>query len=327
MRQSATASQHGIGGKWLISRKWMQNVADSVCHRGWGLMQAATAIDYEAEIRCLRKHSSQERLVTSNDSTPVVSAAPVLSGAIGEYREFDPPAALEGHFQCVWSNTLRPDAGSLSAVVPDGCVDITWIDGELVVAGPDMAVAVTKLTPGSTVIGARFRPGAASRWLGLPMSEIVGDRVTLSHFWGAAAREIARRIGDASSTAERMRAMQAAFSRLASDIEPPPPDMGFAFHALKTESAGPGIAVILDRLDVSPRTLRRRCQEAFGYGPKTLDRILRFQRFLSLARQSVEPRLADLAFDAGYSDQAHLTREVRRLSGFSPATVLRQFGA
>ncbi|TIW32472.1 MAG: AraC family transcriptional regulator, partial [Mesorhizobium sp.] len=27
------------------------------------------------------------------------------------------------------------------------------------------------------------------------------------------------------------------------------------------------------------------------------------------------------------SDQAHLTREVRRLSGFSPATVLRQLGA
>ncbi|TIM81650.1 MAG: AraC family transcriptional regulator, partial [Mesorhizobium sp.] len=55
--------------------------------------------------------------------------------------------------------------------------------------------------------------------------------------------------------------------------------------------------------------------------------ILRFQRFLNLARQSAEPRLVDLAFEAGYSDQAHLTREVRRLSGFSPATVLRQLGA
>ncbi|TIP82488.1 MAG: AraC family transcriptional regulator [Mesorhizobium sp.] len=263
--------------------------------------------------------------MTSDDNTPVLSGAPILSGAIGEYREFDPPAALEGHFQCAWCNTLRPDAASLSAVVPDGCVDITWIDGDLVVA--DVAVALSALTPGSTVIGTRFRPGAASRWLGLPMSEIVGGRVALSHFWGALAREFAQRIGDASSTAERMRAMQAALSRLAPDVELPPPDMGFAFNALKTESAGPGMAVILDRLDVSPRTLRRRCQEAFGYGPKTLDRILRFQRFLNLARQSAEPRLADLAFEAGYSDQAHLTREVRRLSGFSPATVLRQLGA
>jgi methylphosphotriester-DNA--protein-cysteine methyltransferase len=87
------------------------------------------------------------------------------------------------------------------------------------------------------------------------------------------------------------------------------------------------MAIILDRLDVSPRTLRRRCQNAFGYGPKTLDRILRFQRFLGFARQAEELCLADLAFAAGYADQAHLTREVRRLSGFSPATILSQLGA
>jgi AraC-like DNA-binding protein len=252
---------------------------------------------------------------------------PVLSGAVGDYRESNPPAVLGGHFQCVWSNTLRPDAGSLTAVVPDGCVDIMWIDGELIVAGPDMAVAHSTLMPGSTVIGVRFRPGAASRWLGLPMSEIVGGRVALRHFWGTRASEIAQRIGDAPSTAERIRAIEAALSPLAPGIEPPPPDIGFAFNALKTESAGTGMTVILDRLDVSPRTLRRRCQEAFGYGPKTLDRILRFQRFLNLARRSAEPRLAGLAFEAGYSDQAHLTREVRRLSGLSPATVLKQYAA
>jgi AraC-like DNA-binding protein len=251
---------------------------------------------------------------------------PVLSGVVGDYCEFRPAAALEGHFQCVWSNFVRPEGSCLLAVVPDGCVDIIWINGELIVAGPDMAVAVSALTPGSAVIGARFRPGAASRWLGLPMSEIVDRRVALSDFWGAQARDIAQRVGDASSTTERMRAMEAAFSRLAPAVEPPPPDMGFAFNALKTESAGPGMAVILDRLDVSPRTLRRRCQEAFGYGPKTLDRILRFQRFLSLARQPGGTHLAGLAFEAGYSDQAHLTREVRRLSGLSPATVLRQLG-
>ena len=259
--------------------------------------------------------------MTSEDDTPV------LSGALGEYREFRCPAAIDGHFQCVWSNALLPDRGGLAAVVPDGCVDIIWIDGELMVAGPDVVAALSPLTGGSTVIGVRFRPGAAHRWLGLPMSEISGGQVPLGEFWGARAREIGQKIGDAPSTAERMRAMEAALSGIAPDVEPPPPDMGFAFNALKTESAGPGMAVILDRLDVSPRTLRRRCQEAFGYGPKTLDRILRFQRFLSLARRSEEPRLADLAFEAGYSDQPHLTREVQRLSGFSPATVLQQYAA
>jgi AraC-like DNA-binding protein len=251
----------------------------------------------------------------------------VLSGVAGKYQEFRPAPALEGHFRCIWSNALPREGSHRIAVVPDGCVDITWIDGELVVAGPDMEAAQSPLTPGSTVIGVRFRPGAARQWLGLPMSELLGARVPLRDFWGKHAPAAAERIGDASTIAERMRALETTLCQRASDLEPPKSDMGFVFNALGSESGGPGMAIILDRLDISPRTLRRRCQDAFGYGPKTLDRILRFQRFLGLARRADKPRLADLGFEAGYADQAHLTREVRRLSSFSPAEILSQYGA
>jgi hypothetical protein len=81
------------------------------------------------------------------------------------------------------------------AVVPDGCVDVIWIDGELIVAGPDIVVSVSPITPGPAIVGMRFRAGAARRWLGLPMSHILGERVALSEFWGVRANEIARRIG------------------------------------------------------------------------------------------------------------------------------------
>jgi len=208
--------------------------------------------------------------------------------------------------------------------VPDGCIDLVWTNGEIIVAGPDVAVAVSSIARSSTVVGVRFRPGAASKWLGLPMSEIVGGRVALAEFWGAPAHDIAARMADAESTAERMRALQEGLCRVAIDLDRPAPDMEFVFNALETGSGGPSMATILDRLDISPRTLRRRCCEAFGYGPKTLDRILRFQRFLKLARHGRTQHLAGLAFEAGYADQAHLTREVRRLSGFSPTQVLLQ---
>jgi AraC-like DNA-binding protein len=177
-----------------------------------------------------------------------------------------------------------------------------------------------------TVVGVRFRPGAAQTWLHLPMSEIVDSRIALDHFWGAGAREIAAMMGDAPTTEARMLVLEAAMCRMVKEITPPTPDMGFVFNALKTESGGNGMSVILQRLDTSPRTLRRRCQDSFGYGPKTLDRILRFQRFLRLAREGRELRLAALAFEAGYADQAHLAREVRRLSGLPPTAILTQLG-
>ncbi|WP_348633534.1 helix-turn-helix domain-containing protein [Rhizobium sp. BK251] len=78
-------------------------------------------------------------------------------------------------------------------------------------------------------------------------------------------------------------------------------------------------------LGISERSLRRRCHEVFGYGARTLDRILRFQRFLQQVRATTPCSLAWLAAEAGYADQAHMTREVRDMSGLTPAAVVRQF--
>lgn len=213
------------------------------------------------------------------------------------------------------------------AVVPDGCVDILWIEGRLIVAGPDESVALTTLAPGTTVTGIRFRPGAATKWLGLPMSEIVGDRVDLRDLWGGQAQDLANRIGDAEMPADRLRRLEAGLSRLAPAIDPPAPDMELVFGSLARQPSGTSIATICDRLEISERSLRRRCHQVFGYGPKTLDRILRFQRFLRLARRPGEARLSVLALEAGYADQAHLTREMRRLSSLSPSMILSQIAA
>jgi AraC-like DNA-binding protein len=70
---------------------------------------------------------------------------------------------------------------------------------------------------------------------------------------------------------------------------------------------------------VHERTLRRRCTAALGYGPKTLDRILRFRRALRLIRSHVP--LADAARQAGYADQSYLTNECRRLANATPGEL------
>ena len=85
---------------------------------------------------------------------------------------------------------------------------------------------------------------------------------------------------------------------------------------------------IADDVGLSPRQLRRRCHAVVGYGPKTLQRVLRFRRFVSrldaLPRCPADLDLADLAVQAGYADQAHLTRECGRLAGLTPAALARQ---
>lgn len=64
---------------------------------------------------------------------------------------------------------------------------------------------------------------------------------------------------------------------------------------------------------LGPRQLHRRSLAAFGYGPKTLARILRLQRALALVRSGLP--YAEAAHRAGCTDQAHLAREMRDLAG------------
>jgi AraC-like DNA-binding protein len=85
--------------------------------------------------------------------------------------------------------------------------------------------------------------------------------------------------------------------------------------------ASASAAAIADRVGLSTRQLHRRSRVAFGYGVKTLQRILRLQLALELARDGA--RLADAAARAGYADQPHLAREMRDLAGVPATQLLR----
>lgn len=241
------------------------------------------------------------------------------------YREHSPPPALQPHFQCLWSSTVAPDYAGGFLVVPDGCVDIVCKGGRLLAVGPDREAARPALVPGSEVGGARFGPGAASAWLGLPMDEIVGQAVELGDLLGPRAREWVHRINDAQPGAG-----QAVFIHglVQMGRDAPAPDrqamelFNVAAAAGRDESGV--LAAMRAQLDMPERSLRRLCHAQFGYGPKTLERVLRFQRLLALARSDRQAGLAALAADAGYSDQAHLSREVRALCGITPRAALQQ---
>jgi len=48
--------------------------------------------------------------------------------------------------------------------------------------------------------------------------------------------------------------------------------------------------------------------------------VIRFDRAVSALRATETAELAEIAFDCGYVDQAHLNREFRELAGTTPAS-------
>jgi len=252
--------------------------------------------------------------------------SPVLSMAAGFYRDKPVSPVLQRHFSSAWRHSKPLGATECSAVVPDACADLIWCREALWVAGPDLEIKLECVPPGTAVVGMRFRPGVAAALLGVPLSQIVGARVPLDCFWPAAARQLTDAVGDAREPHVVAARLESAIAKIAGGFVSPDPcaDVIRRCVARPRDGRRPIVPELTAALGMSERTLRRYCERAFGYGPKTLDRVLRMQRFLALARGRRACGLASLAGAAGYADQAHLTREARRLTGFTPTAILKQ---
>jgi AraC-like DNA-binding protein len=235
------------------------------------------------------------------------------------YRELPALGRPAPHVACVWFRDPEP-APHVHRVVPDACADVVWVRGQrLSVAGPQTGPVLSAVPSGASAIGVRFRVGAAGSALGVPAGELLDRTVALDDVWGPAARRLADRLDAATTVAEARDALVTAVARRL----PPPAALDGLVRAAALRAAQPRAPVeaLADGLGVGERQLRRRFVDAIGYGPKMLQRVLRFQRFLALAEGS-DDDLAGLAFAAGYADQAHLTRECRRLAGLPPAALL-----
>jgi len=240
------------------------------------------------------------------------------------YREYAPPAPLAPFIECLWRRDLLEDADEDRGVVlPDGRVDLVWIaGGEPLVAGPQTRFVPRPPAPPGVAVGVRFLPSAGPPLLGLPAHELVDLHVPLAAVDTARATTLRRRL-PALVDPESGSAVAGALGDWLGAAEAPDRAMRAAVRLLDTPGAA--VAAVARAVGYSERELRRRFRESVGYGPKTLQRVLRFQRVLAeLAGPEEEAdQLARLAATAGYSDQAHMTREMKELSGLTPLELAR----
>lgn len=242
------------------------------------------------------------------------------------HQDRPPAAELRRHVVCV--SVQQVFSGSEPYTyrpVPNGSAELRCAVGAMPqVVGPQSEALEHTLAPGTTVVGVRFSPGAASSVLGVPAAEVVDLSVDAEDLWGRSAVEVGEAVAAAASPWEAAAKLEAFVqARLADAAEPDPVTMEAVRLLLPGRTRE--VTSLPARLYISESQLRRRLQEATGFAPKVLHRMLRFQGFLALAQGYERPsdELARLAADAGYADQSHLTRESARLAGLSPQTLLR----
>jgi AraC-like DNA-binding protein len=251
------------------------------------------------------------------------------------YAEWAPPTALRGMVACLWASISPEDVSRDALVLPDGCSDLIWERGAgSYAAGPDTGPVRAVTSPGTVIIGIRFRSAAGGPALGLPLSEIRDQRVDLADLLPPARLPAATRRLPAALSADLdpAIAMEKVLDIAGTLVCGGAPDHAVTHAASLLRDPAARLEQVAAVVGLSERQLRRRFDVAVGYGPKTLQRVYRFQRFVQRADElrADEPRgswdLATVALEAGYADQAHLTRECVALSGLTPAALTRARG-
>ncbi len=192
----------------------------------------------------------------------------------------------------------------------------------------------------------RFTPMGAHLFLGLPMHSIANEAVDLELIDPALARVLVSRIVVAGSWTDRFTAMESLIAERVADAEIPA-SIGLAWRRLVATDGRIALGSLASEMDCSHRTLIARFRTCVGFPPKTIARLLRFNRAVrSLDRLSrtrangpagkpyIEGKQpedrpvgaiqwADLAADCGYFDQAHLIKDFQEFAGSTPEAFLR----
>ncbi|MCC5887872.1 MAG: helix-turn-helix transcriptional regulator [Gammaproteobacteria bacterium] len=166
-------------------------------------------------------------------------------------------------------------------------------------------------------VGAMLRPGAASALLGCAADSLAERHLPLSAFWGDRAHRLGERLMGIGDAEEALALFEAALLARLPRVRGLHPAVA---AALEHFTDGEPVAAAHAASGYSQRGFIALFRREVGLAPKRYCRVLRLQQTLAHWSEAPASGLADLALQAGYSDQAHFQREFRALTGITPGT-------
>jgi AraC-like DNA-binding protein len=199
---------------------------------------------------------------------------------------------------------------------PALCVDGT--DRSSFVAALDDKPSITEHAGVNSGVQVDLHPLAARRLLDVPMHELATRVVPLADVLGPSADLFVERLAGTARWEDRFALLDAAILRRVAGTRRGTPEVAWAWGELERSAGRVPIAALSAETGWSARHLIARFREEVGVTPKLAARILRFERVVARVRRTRGAGWADIAYDCGYYDQAHLNRDFRQFAGTTP---------
>lgn len=243
------------------------------------------------------------------------------------------PADLAGLVRRFWMPVWRVPAGEVyTQRVLQYPVCLMVVTAEYArFYGPSSGVASTPLTGDGWAAGVMFEPAAGALLTGGPVSRWTDAHGDLAELFGTDGARVADRIRTAMSPDPVAPAAQSAavecYRQFLRDYLPVDEQGLLVNEVVADVEDTPEVTRVADictRFAIGERTLQRLLRHRVGLTPKWLVRRRRIQDATWLLRTGATT-MAAVAADLGYADEAHLSRDFRRVTGSTPGTFAARY--
>ncbi|MFD5146438.1 helix-turn-helix domain-containing protein [Streptomyces sp. NPDC058401] len=219
--------------------------------------------------------------------------------------------------------------------LPTGCVTLvfSFSEGLWVSRTEDLAAARLRPVARAMISGPRtvpaigvhsgvvhglevnMTPQGCYRLFGVPMWHFEDAHVDLVDVLGPQGRHLTERLQALPSWTERFALLDALFCARLDCGPSPAPEVDGALSGLWSNTLS--LTRVSAETGWSARTVRARFREQVGLSPKAMARVFRLQHALRMLAAGTAA--AQVAAVCGYHDQAHLSREVKSMTGLPPS--------
>jgi AraC-like DNA-binding protein len=240
----------------------------------------------------------------------------MLQKIIASYTQ--PSKELEKYIKMYWT-AYNPTVEDVEMpIVPDGSMDIIWLNGNIFLSGLMESARVISIAPEDKFFGIRFKPYALALLLDEDVSTFNDKTVPLEGLDKSLTKDVREIIEEKSKPNEVFNSyFEIFFSDKSIDK--------LLLNTLELIHSSHGNIIVSDcaeELEVHPKKLERLFIKYMGVSVKKYSKIIRFYDIHSILREEGLENLTQKVLDKGYFDQAHFNRDFKKLTGLTPSSKL-----
>jgi len=191
-------------------------------------------------------------------------------------------------------------------------------------AGLHDRYAVVESSGRSQCMQLNLEPLVARRIFGCAMGDLENRVVDLGDILGGGFNDLLAQLHDARDWSDRFALLDSFLGHRLADAPETRPEVAWALRRLQQSGGTVGIGDLAVEIGCSRKRLIALFRDQVGQTPKTVARVIRFNRVVKLLGADSAMGWAELAYDGGYYDQAHFNRDFRDFAGYTPSEYLNR---